>query len=930
MSRAPYSAFLVLATLAEDLLPSGARAATPPPGFEDRALVGVDAEGGAPSPVGIAFEPDGGVMFVIEKGDGTAVGQARVRRWHAATGGVSTALTIPCVDSTGERGVLGIAVDPDYDEPGGASRYVYLYYTRVAGQSGSACHIPETQAGAYNRVARYRETGGVLVEEQTLLQGPRLGANNHQGGALRFGNDGTLLIAMGDNDTDAYPVPAARDLSDLRGKILRIHRDGTIPADNPFVGQAGVRPEIWAYGLRNPFRTSVDPDTGTFYIGDVGEARWEEINAGIPGSDYGWPCLEATSTFASCDPPPTADVKPIYAYGHNGQTPPVEGDSVISGPVYRATAFPPDYHGKYFFGDYGGNWVRRARIAADGTLTEIETFLPDATAVVDLAVSPAGCLTWVSIVEGVREVCHVGGSNGQPHAVAFAAPNSGLAPLTVQFDGTASNDPDQDPLAYAWEFGDSTSSSEAAPQKTYTTNGVRQVVLTVDDGRGTANSADQAPPVRIVVGNRAPAGTIVTPPDGARYDAGDTISYSGSATDPEDGALPPSAYAWTVVFHHGGHTHPFLGPVTGATSGSFEIPTSGEDADDVFFRILLRVTDSGAPLGSPGALSHESRVDLHPNLTTLTAETVPAGAGLDLGIDQRFQPAPFVKSSVVNFPRTLTAPSLQSAAGASWEFESWSDGGAAEHTVPAPAEPTAYVASYRCLSGCDFTPQLTVTRLVGSDVRWHWDGLACAVSHDLVQGSLATLRGGGGSFGAAVERCVANDLKAVAVEESAVPTSGGSWYLVRGVGCLGAGTYDEYGVDSQSGSRDAEIATSSSSCADGDEQTPTLQLAKAAADTANLSWSGVGCASAYDAVRGDLSELRSSSGNFTAAVEACVANDLVTTSTQDATATPVGGGLWYLVRGVGCGGQGTYDEDGAFGQAASRDAEIAASPLACP
>ncbi|HZN54494.1 MAG TPA: PQQ-dependent sugar dehydrogenase, partial [Candidatus Polarisedimenticolaceae bacterium] len=390
-----------------------ARAATAPVGFDDRVVVEDSADTGAVTPVAIAYEPGSGALFILEKGDGAPKGHARVRRRDPVTGAVTTALDLACVDSEGERGLLGIAFDPDYLEPGDASRYVYLYYTRAVGVTGSSCAISGMLWGGYNSIVRYKESGGLLSDEELLLRGPQLEANNHNGGTLRFGLDKTLFASMGDNDTDAYPLPKSRDMNDLRGKILRINRDGSIPPDNPFVEQAGTRPEIWAWGLRNPFRMSVDPLDGTLYIGDVGEARWEEINAGVAGADYGWPCLESGQTFRSCDPAPTEDVKPIYAYNHG------EGDSVIGGPVYRAGSFPPEYAGAYFFGDYGGNWIRRATIAADGTLTDVRTFVPDATALVDLAISPAGCLTWVSIAGlGIHDICFEGGSNGQPHAAA--------------------------------------------------------------------------------------------------------------------------------------------------------------------------------------------------------------------------------------------------------------------------------------------------------------------------------------------------------------------------------------------------------------------------------------------------------------------------------------------------------------------------------
>jgi hypothetical protein len=245
-------------------------------------------------------------------------------------------------------------------------------------------------------------------------------------------------------------------------------------------------------------------------------------------------------------------------------------------------------------------------VEADGTLTDVTMFVPDATSVVDMAVSPAGCLTWVSIGGlGVREVCFAGGANEQPHALATANPRSGLAPLAVQFDGTGSSDPDQDLLSYNWAFGDSTMSAAAAPMKTYSTNGTpggphrrrRDRDLERDrHGGGDPHRRREPLPDR---GHHQPA-------PGAPLQRGRHDRLCGTATDPEDGTLPASGFSWKVVFHHAEHTHPFLGPIGGVKSGTFVVPTTGEDATNVFYRISLTATDSGAPLGATGTVAHES------------------------------------------------------------------------------------------------------------------------------------------------------------------------------------------------------------------------------------------------------------------------------------------------------------------------------------
>ncbi len=384
-------------------------AATPPAGFVDSILFS------ATLPTALAYEPGSGNAFVLEEGD--AGGNARVRRRASAGGAVTTALTLTCVDANGERGLLGIAFDPDYLQSA-STRWVYLYYTRQSPSSGT-CSIPGS-VGSRNRVVRYKESGGTLSGEQILLEGPILtSATNHNGGTLRFAPDKTLFISMGDNDTDMDAFPKSRDLSDLRGKILRIQRDGGIPGDNPFVGQPGKRGEIWAWGLRNPFRISIDPATGTPWIADVGEDRWEEIDHGTLGADYGWPCYEGDVPFLPCSPPPIGAVFPALVYGHPGLSSPFTGSTIIGGPVYRSGNFPPAYEARLFFGDFSSGWIRSAAIGPYGTLSDVQVFMNDAGSVVDLVQAQDGCLGWVEFNPGnIHESCFTGDADGDGFTVA--------------------------------------------------------------------------------------------------------------------------------------------------------------------------------------------------------------------------------------------------------------------------------------------------------------------------------------------------------------------------------------------------------------------------------------------------------------------------------------------------------------------------------
>src|SRR5262249_2602597 len=163
--------------------------------------------------------------------------------------------------------------------------------------------------------------------------------------------------------------------------------------------------------------------------------------------------------------------------------------------------------------------------------------------------------------------------------------------------GTQSSDPDTgQTLQYSWDSGHGATATTPTLSHLYPA-GVYIAHLTVNDGQG---GTDTTPDIRIVSGNRAPTAVISSPQDEAHYDAGDTIPFSGRGPDPEDGTVPCSRFSWSVVFHHAGHTHPFLGPIQGVCSGSFTIPRTGEASAATYYEVLLTVKDSGAPLGTTG------------------------------------------------------------------------------------------------------------------------------------------------------------------------------------------------------------------------------------------------------------------------------------------------------------------------------------------
>src|SRR5947209_3728292 len=271
------------------------------------------------------------------------------------------------VDSAGERGLLGIAFDPDY----AANHFVYVYYTA-------------TTPAAHNRVSRFTaDAQGDLAlpgSETVLLDLDNLSsATNHNGGAIHFGPDGKLYVAVGENANSSN----SQTLTNRLGKVLRINSDGTIPTDNPFFNTAtGPNRSIWALGLRNPFTFGFQPGTARMFINDVGQSTWEEINDGIAGSNYGWPTCEGVCTPAN---PNFRD--PLFQYGHGSSS--TTGCAIVGGAFYNPPVqqFPASYTGKYFFADLCSGWIR---VFDPGSRTATD-FATGVDTPVDLHVGPDGC-----------------------------------------------------------------------------------------------------------------------------------------------------------------------------------------------------------------------------------------------------------------------------------------------------------------------------------------------------------------------------------------------------------------------------------------------------------------------------------------------------------------------------------------------------------
>jgi glucose/arabinose dehydrogenase len=525
--RAPTRLAAFAAAFALLAIVSSAGAATLPAGFTETQVVT-----GLAAPTAMAFAPDGR-LFVAEQG-------GRLRVVANGTLLAQPFLTVT-VDSSGERGLLGVAFDPAFASNG----YVYVYYTA-------------TTPRLHNRVSRFTASGNLAVpgsEVPILDLNDLSNATNHNGGAIHFGPDGKLYVAVGDNADGAN----SQTPTNLLGKLLRINPDGTVPSDNPFFASAtGINRAIWALGLRNPYTFSFQPGTGRMFVNDVGENTWEEINEGIAGSNYGWPTSEG----------PTSDPRfrsPIFWYGHGSG--PTTGCAITGGAFYNppAVQFPTSYVGSYFFADYCSGWIRNLD-PANGNA--VRAFATGAAAPVDLAVASDGTLYYLTR----------GGSSGSVYRVSAQGPvaptittqpasRTVAAGSSVNFSVAASGTA---PLSYRWQrdgvdIPGATSSTYTIASAQSGDNGTRfrvvvsnaagsatsdEAVLTIAAGPFSANVNFQPEAAPSYPGYSVDGGSVYGPrSNGLTY--GWNVSTAAAAYDRNSRRSPDQRYDTLIAMQQG-------------------------------------------------------------------------------------------------------------------------------------------------------------------------------------------------------------------------------------------------------------------------------------------------------------------------------------------------------------------------------------------
>jgi glucose/arabinose dehydrogenase len=669
-----------------------------PDGFDQKKVADVTA------PTALDFTPDGRMLVTSKPG----------QLYVVDSGEMSVALSFgPRVCSNSERGLLGVDVDPDFRDAG--HKYVYLYYTF---DKSDACE-PTNPSEPVNRVSRFTMSGNTVEpgSEQILLNNIPSPAGNHNGGDLKFGKDKLLYVSVGDGGCDyagdsgcVGQNDASRDRNTVLGKVLRIRRDGGIPASNPYTGANSGRcnqkghtasgnncEETFARGFRNPFRMAFDPDSARtkFRVNDVGEDGWEEIDHARAGADYGWNFCEGRHDNPS-RPGSVEDCSsatytgPIHEYSHD------TGCESITGGAFVPDGFwPSSYDRAYLFGDYVCHRIFKLTPRTDGGFKR-EVFVgglgPGGPIAMDFGPYGTGgrALYYTTFENGgeVRRIVYTVG-NLAPGADADTVGANYSSSLTMNFDASRSRDPDGDtPLTYVWDFGDGSAPTETTDptvNHTYLESGKFTVRLTVRDNLGKESVADA---VAVYPGDTPPRPVIVSPAVGTTFRVGQSFTATGSVVDAEDDgdgdAATAPALRWEVRrYHDGNHFHPWSDEATFVAP-----PPEGLYSTDPrknYLQIRLTATDS---LG----LSRTVTRKLVPRTVNVRFETGPIN--LELGVNGYTFRAPEIFTSWEGYELNVAARRQRDGRGRLWVFDHWSDARAGAHAIKTPDVSKTYRAYF--------------------------------------------------------------------------------------------------------------------------------------------------------------------------------------------------------------------------------------------
>ena len=573
-------------------------------------------------PIALGFASDGRI-FYNERNTGS------IRIIENGTVLTNPFITLPGTDSSGERGLLGLALDPGFP----LVPYVYAYQTFMNTTSGTT----------YNRILRILASGNMSVSYSEILRLPPLsGATNHNGGVIAFGPDKMLYAVVGENAN----IALAQDPLSPMGKVLRMNTDGTPPSDNPFYGNASWNPYVYTYGHRNMFGLAFHPVTGRPYVTENGPACNDEVNLlpNLIGSrrNFGWGVSQTCAT-----PPPAPNN--TNQDGPNPVLPIWWWPSTIcptNAAIYGGPYFPA-FRGDLFMGDCNTRTFHRLHLVApnyDTVASDTPVWVAPAM-ILDVEVGLDGAI-WITTPTTIYRYW----DSGRPPVASFTAtPNPTVVGAIVTFNASGSSDPDGRIVSYAWNFDDLTFGNNQVTSHSYTSAKTYNVTLTVTDNESFTATMY----VDVVVGPAPPG----PQPPVARFtyqspvDPGVPVTFNASTSSDSDGTI--DSYAWDF-----GDSSP---------PGSFVIATHAYLVRGIYI-VTLNVTDNTS-LSS--IATHQVVVDISPRAAFLFAP-----AAIYMGVAVTFNGLTSTDSdgSIVSYNwtfgdgATMTGPVVSHAYGSKGAF----------------------------------------------------------------------------------------------------------------------------------------------------------------------------------------------------------------------------------------------------------------------
>lgn len=627
-------------------------------------------------PVDMAFLPSGDLL-IVEKGVGveeSTSANLHLLRDPGGDGQIYHLMEIE-VNGNGDSGLLSVLVDPNFEE----NQAFYLWYS-----------TPGT-AEEFGRggTAKYRLSRFVLdlavplvvrASEVVILDGvPR--SYYHGGGGLAMNNQGQLFLAIGDAWDSKVANHVSQNPTTLLGKILRVEPTDTgyiVPPDNPFVAVSDARPEIFAFGLRNPFRMVHRPSDDALFVGDVGLDVWEELNRVTAGANYGWPHREGPCPLGvrlPCESD-TTYVEPTFYYAHPEGVFCCEGGSITGMAFYDGIDFPERYHNKLFVADYNLQFIA----AVDPDAVDPDAVVPENAGLYDAAqhqfAQNAGSLTDIEYFDQrlylldinlgqISRISYYGAEN-PPIANLTTATRVGRPPLLVALDASASTSPQGLPLTYEWHLGEGTVLTTTEPSLThaYTVDGDYKIGLVAVDS--VMRRSVTATLTLHVYSGELPV-IQVSPTHGltrTTFYGGDEFVFHPIRQAGTDDLEPERSFTWDMSLHHNQHTHPIIADSDRPTV-TLQIPTENHGGINIWYEVGLTMhTLTGQSI----RVTHE----IYPERISVPIQTEPVFSGT-VSIDGNVYDFPGDVDMIPNVEYGVTMPIKVIDGRMVYQFAKWVD-----------------------------------------------------------------------------------------------------------------------------------------------------------------------------------------------------------------------------------------------------------------